>query len=476
MIRRVRSKLDRRGIAVFLTVAMSVAIFPMAGLGLDAAILYVVKTQLSSAADAAALAAARSLSRGVDFNTQKAAAQQTSQDYFRANFPLGYFMSTSSSVNTDVTLLGNNTRVVTTTATAQVPLFFMRMLPNAPPSGTINVSAVANRRDSNVVLVLDRSYSMKQSSSCAPMTAAAAGFVDKFAEQRDYLGLVTFASSSYYMDYPIATNFKSSSPTLGSIINSINCDAGATNSAQGLWNGYTALANLNQPGALNVIVFFTDGDPTAFPGTFNIKATSSCTNKGSRTAVLTMTTAPNAYGLLKLSNGPVPIANDNATLTGDNSCAWSSNAGNVANDISAIPAADYFSDNTNTGYAGAVTLALANGGTNSTNATSIQNASINVAVEAAKHIRNGDAVTAVIPGAPAAAVGKRLSNVVIFSIGLGNAGTPPNAAFLKKVANTSDAVGYDSTQQTGLYVAAQTAADLQDAFERVAAEVLRLAR
>src|SRR5882762_4510636 len=104
MNKRAHSNLDKRGIAVFVTVAMSIAIFPMAGLGLDTAILYVVKTQLSAAADAAALAAARSLSRGVDFNSQMAAAKQTAQNYFRANFPSGYFMSTSSSMTADVTL------------------------------------------------------------------------------------------------------------------------------------------------------------------------------------------------------------------------------------------------------------------------------------------------------------------------------------------------------------------------------------
>jgi Flp pilus assembly protein TadG len=474
-----RRNLDSRsGIAAIVVVAMSAVVLPLVGLSLDAGILYMVRTKLSAAADAAAVAGARSLSRGVDFNTQKEAARATAQNYFRANFPSGYFLSVNSSVDADVRLSGSNARVVETTATASVPIYFMRILPNTPPAITVNVSAMALRRDSNIVLVLDRSKSLADSGSCGVMKSAAAAFVDKFAEQRDYLGLVTFASSSHYMDFPVATNFKTASPSMVEIINSVNC-AGGTNSAHGLWNAYTALAELNQPGALNVIVFFTDGDPTAFPGRFQIKATSPCGSKGTeRNAVLTMTTAPSAYGLLNLSNGPVPVANDNAVSNPgglNNTCSFvASGPASVATDVSAIPASDYFGDATNTGFAGPVTLAL--GSSNSTNAASIQNASINAADEAARHIRNGDPVTALAPGAPGGALNKQLSNVAIFSIGLGNAATPPNVNFLRRVANDPAAAGYDSTKPAGLYVHAQTGSDLEDAFERVAAEVLRIAR
>jgi len=75
-----------------------------------------------------------------------------------------------------------------------------------------------------------------------------------------------------------------------------------------------------------------------------------------------------------------------------------------------------------------------------------------------------------------AAIGKSLSNVIIFSIGLGTASTPPNADFLMRVANDPGASSYDSSKQSGLYVFAQTAADLNDAFQKVTAEILRIAK
>ena len=311
------------------------------------------------------------------------------------------------------------------------------------------------------------------------MKAAATGFVDNFAEQRDYMGLVTFASSSYYMDFPVSTTFKSGSPNINGIINNITC-VGATSSAQGLWNGYTALAELNQPGALNVIVFFTDGQPTGLTARFPLKASSGCPAASKppyppthlcwvccrRLAV--------PYGLLNLTNGAVPIANDNVLMTtGASGCAFSpSSPTSVTTDVNYIPNTDYYGDSINSGYQSITTSS----GNITDTPSNIDNGSTNAADEAAKHIRNGDPIVAVTPGAPAADIGKRLAGTVIFSIGLGNAGTPPNADFLKRVANDPGASSYDSSKQAGVYVFAQTAGDLDDAFRKVAAEILRLSK
>ena len=470
----------RRGIALLLFAMMSIVIFPMLGLSIEAGLLFVVRTKLSAAGDAAALAAARSLSRGADLASQTTSAQTTATNYFNANFPTGFLLTNSSTITTTVSQSAANVRTVQTSITATLPVYFLQVLKGVGPSVTINTSSTATRRDSNVVLVMDRSGSLQASGSCAPMIAAASGFVNNFAEQRDYLGLVTFASSSYYMDYPIATNFKSSTPSLSSIINTITC-VGGTGSAAGLWSGYTALAQLNQPGALNVIVFFTDGQPTALTGRFPIKASSPCGNHApgpppGKLAVLTMTSSPSLYGLLNLSNGAVPIANDNVVQSGDATCKFvTSGAGSVATDVASIPNPDYFGDNTNSGYASPVNLTIT--GTASTDAASIRNASINATDEAAKHIRNGNAITAVTPTGPAAAVGKSLAGTVIFSIGLGTAASdPPDAVLLKRIANDPGSSSYDSTKQAGLYIFCQTTSDLDDAFHRVAAEILRLSK
>ena len=75
------------------------------------------------------------------------------------------------------------------------------------------------------------------------------------------MSLVTFASSTH-ADFPIASDFQTASPNVVTQINNITC-AGSTSSAMALWEGYDQLVGLNQPNALNVILFFTDGNPQA---------------------------------------------------------------------------------------------------------------------------------------------------------------------------------------------------------------------
>jgi von Willebrand factor type A domain len=111
------------------------------------------------------------------------------------------------------------------------------------------------------MLVIDRSRSSEVSNSCDDLRAAAVGFVTKFAPGRDNLGLVTYGTSSF-LEFPTGNNFATANPTLESRISSIVC-TGGTASSDGLSRGYWNLAGLNQPAALNVILFFTDGQPTA---------------------------------------------------------------------------------------------------------------------------------------------------------------------------------------------------------------------
>lgn len=67
-----------------------------------------------------------------------------------------------------------------------------------------------------------------------------------------------------------------------------------------------------------------------------------------------------------------------------------------------------------------------------------------------------------------------MNPIAIYSIGYtGDGGVDVN--LLKRLANTQDAYGYDSSQQTGSYVNADTTTELTSAFSTVASELLRLA-
>ena len=67
---------DERGAVLLLTtLALLFIVIPMVGLAIDGGTLYAVKAKLQTATDGAALAAARSLSRGLSLSSQQSSAR-----------------------------------------------------------------------------------------------------------------------------------------------------------------------------------------------------------------------------------------------------------------------------------------------------------------------------------------------------------------------------------------------------------------
>jgi hypothetical protein len=296
------------------------------------------------------------------------------------------------------------------------------------------------------------------------------------------VGLITFATGSN-VDFPPANNFNTASPSVSTIINTIKC-TGATSSAQALWQAYQQLATLNQPAALNVILFFTDGQPTGVTASLPISGSSSCTYKTNQLGVFTVgfeTTSPfspvatggvfayqaAAQGSGFTDSNEIPSADGNYA-----NCAyaqnWSDNWTSANQDVQGVPTTDYWGNNLNNGYLSVTTSGgLVTIPSNSTGALNMINASTNAADNAAARIRAGASPGNGSPG---------LSGITIFCIGLGNSTYPANGGFLQRVANDAQSSSFSSSAPTGLYVASPTAADLTDAFARVASEILRLSR
>ncbi len=266
MKRRVLTRREN-GFVIITTALMLMFVIPIVGLAIDAGFLYAVKARLSAAVDAAALAAARSLALGQTIAEQEGSAQARAAAFFAANYPVGMMNSQSPSINTTIAETGFRTRTVTVTGTVDSPLFFMRMIANAPTT-TVAAAGKASRRDVNVILVLDRSGSMNSNGGCTALRNAATSFVDLFANQRDRIGMVTYGVS-YAISYAPSMNFKSGSPTLPGVISTITC-SGGTGAAQALYKGYEQIININEPGALNVLVFFTDGIPNTVTANFPV--------------------------------------------------------------------------------------------------------------------------------------------------------------------------------------------------------------
>ena len=457
--------LKERGISLIFTAMTLVFIVPMVGLAIDAGILYTVKGKLQMAVDAASLAAARALSRGNDDASQQNNATAEAEAYVLLNFPNGYFNvgtptfgANNGGISIDESVA--NQRSVSITAYVTAPLYFLRWL--GTNNTTVSATATAVRRDVNVAVVIDRSASLQATLSCSPLKNAAIAFVNKFANGRDNVGLVTFASSSI-PDFPIANNFQTASPSVPTILNNLVC-SGGTGSAMGLYNGYQQLVNLNQPNALNVILFFTDGQPTAVTLTMPVKSSSPCTTRTTLTGVLSEN-GSSPWGLMNPTNTGQPLASDypllNTPPNVSQNCAyagtWYNNATSVGSDITSVPLTDIYGNNMNTGYHSVTT----SGNYMVLNWTNIQAASFNAADSQALKIRQSTTIP----------------NIRIFSIGLGNVPTDVVPAdFLERVANDPRASNFDSNYPAGSYVYAPQSTDISDAFAQVASAILHLAR
>ena len=444
-------------ILIFGALALFFILIPAAGLAIDVGMMYLTQSLLSAASDGAALAGARALSRGSNDAAQRANAEATANAYLHANFPTGYLGSTNLQVNSVAAIDSAYVRSLTTTASVQLPMVFLRLL--KINTSTVAANSKATRRDANIVIVMDRSGSLQTSGACAPLKASAIGFVDKFAEGRDNLGLITFATSSR-VDNALSTTFKTA---VDATLNSLVC-TGATSSAQALWQGYDALVALNQPGALNAIVFFTDGRPTAVTESFPVYTTY-CTDGSNKAGVLTFGgTTP--QGLFVKDGGAQPMASDVTLLSGASvtHCRFVTNGATyVTSDVKYAPTTDYWGNSLTATAFKSVTPS--GGGLSISTAGNIQNFSINAADHAALRIRRGDP--------DALQGGRSLSNVIIYSIGLGDV----DEVFLQRVAN-DPALSPNpvAAGAQGRYEYAGSASDLNDAFTRVASEVLRLAQ
>lgn len=501
-----------RGIAVLVTALSMILVIPTVGLAIDAGFLYAVRAKLSAATDAAALAAARSLSVGLTLAAQAASAEARARAFFDANFPNGFLNTTNKQVQVVVAETAYRTRTVTVTASVEAPIYFMRLL--GFNRSTVAAEGKASRRDVNLILVLDRSGSMANSHSCEPMKAAARQFVSQFANQRDRLGLVTFGMT-YLVAYPPAQDFKTSSPSLDTVLSNIQC-SGGTGTAQALWKGYEQLQAINEPGALNLIVFFTDGLPNGITAQFPVKTRTDTrygygadgySSTSSQYSMLPSTcldaegdrydrnagassaqySAPNwnpnwnpapklgvlagtgnatastggTYGITFMQ--ATSLTQHNETPTSDSAgCRFATSGWYVRRDIAYIPDTDYYGNPTS-GYNSVprFTSGQYSGKIRPDKPDAIGKASKNAADNAARRMRQDPNLS-----------------VVIYTIGLGdpNSGAPPDEDFMKRVANDPSSPVYVPNEPTGLYVFAPNNTQLNQAFARVASEILRIAQ
>ena len=487
----------RRGVTIIITAMLLTIAIPLVGLAVDAGLMYSTKAKIQSAADAASMAAARGLSVGMTLADQANHSRQRAREYFEANFPEGTAGATIDSVNVDVTENTAHTRSVKVSVSVKAPTYFMRYLGwGAGPSG-VKVSSIGetSRRDVNIMLVLDRSGSLQTAGACDDVESASILFVKMFANKRDRLGLATFDGSAR-VDYPATKNFKDS-PELVAEIDKLypgGC-LGFTGSAHGIWQGYQQIVANAEPGALNILVFFTDGRPNTLTAEWPVKTvvtTTSPTAKsrcydwaaGKRSTELGWNPVAQKY-IGWVSNGgngpkaplanPIPVGSETNVVTtpkgftgpspvaANEDCYFRSSSSDGYRDIAYLPDTDVngtsiFGWQPVQTYPGGHPYA---GKAVAGNTTAGENASINALDNAAKRIR----ARALDPAV----------DVLVYSIGLGNVGDEQHE-LLRRVANDKLSSSFDSGAPEGKYVYAPTGDDLNAAFSRIAAEILRFSK
>jgi Flp pilus assembly protein TadG len=262
---KLRSRLSgEKGVALIYVAVTLTAMLLFTGLAVDGGRGYVVKAQLSKAVDGAALAAARELNSG----TPRAKAQQV----FRANFPVG-FLGTSSSTDpasdpnfynltTDPT---TGVNIVTINATAVLPTTFMGLANYN--NMTVAASGQATRRMVDLSLILDVSSSI--GSKWPTVRDAARTFINAFDAAHDRLSLLTFSNGAAVIDpMPALRGFNKTQ--LQSDVPQ-NLPGGSTLMVEGLYRGWDELRSVpaGTQSSLRIIVLFTDGASNGVPGNYD---------------------------------------------------------------------------------------------------------------------------------------------------------------------------------------------------------------
>src|SRR5450432_1671281 len=186
-----------RGSALILfTLMLPTLLIPLAGLGIDATMCYIVQAKLGSAVDGAALGAGRLLGTTAD---PKAIAESLVDANFKADGTAGFWGA--NTLNRVATYTPGITKTIVVDANVRVPLLFARVFGQS--YAVLSAAATAQRTDTRVVLVIDRSGSMSGADGLLPAgntvlddaKGYAANFVGKFTESADELGLVVFDGS-----------------------------------------------------------------------------------------------------------------------------------------------------------------------------------------------------------------------------------------------------------------------------------------
>lgn len=250
--------------AVLLTIALFLLLLlGFTALGIEAGRWYLVRAELSKSVDAGALAGAKHLANPhVDPRT-------LAQQFTEANFPTGFLGTPGTgpgSVQFNVQMMPNG-QVHVDGRTHALPVLAQVVGVRDVP---VSSSGMAQKRDVEIMMVLDRSGSMS-GQPFADLKDASKSFLDHFAttQNTDKVGLISY-STSVSVERALGTQFV---VPLKNAIDAMSTDAytnieDALDQADGP-SGFTPQNGVPAENRVQqFLVFFSDGRPNTFRWTF----------------------------------------------------------------------------------------------------------------------------------------------------------------------------------------------------------------
>jgi Flp pilus assembly protein TadG len=226
-----------------------VALLSGVALGIDPARALITKQNLARAVDAAALAGAKSLRLGQGVAQQRALALAAANNVVEGQN--GMSITVGFGTNAD----GEET--VAVSASQTMPTTLMSIL--GPSSIDVGSQAVAAVPPVDMVLVLDQSGSLGSMNAFDDLQDASKSFVANFDDNLDQVGLVSFnirGTNRFVISQPFVSAIQTEIDGMNSV--------GYTNTGEGLRLALQQMQNaVVRQRSAKVVVFFTDGRPTA---------------------------------------------------------------------------------------------------------------------------------------------------------------------------------------------------------------------
>lgn len=459
-----RSRMQHGQLLVLVAISL-VILVGIAGLAIDAGRGFGVKAKLNAAVDAAAIAGARALAQGATPDARIATAKQAVRAFYTANFPDKFLGATLVPLTDDNIAINHDPSgywSISVAGSATMPVYFMGIrgfgMPGIDDDIAVGATGAAIRRDLDIVLVLDTSGSLGPPTSSAGtfatlQNAAVNSFLNRFnaGANGDRVGVVSFASGAV-VDLPIARDGSRGFDREQAIeaINALSV-GGSTASAEGM---RLALNDINRVPAvarssLRIIVFFSDGAPNVVPANFN--------NAG----------APVSGGLYSETDGP---GNSHANRM-YRSDRRNSEMGTYSG-IDTLPDRGFELTDESGAVTSSIALASFNG-RRTLAGNPYANTRCNVNKAARNMVENvADAARSQGIVVYAIALGARVNSLEIDYCSYDT--SEYGERILKRLSNATDSDTRNGNQPTGLYVWAENASDLDNAFSTVASEIVRL--